>query len=114
MERYITFFTVSMGVFLLAALTLLFPPSTRLGVQLRKILITAALIFGLANLWMTHTGLATMRRGDFWIFSAFGRDYLLPHPFDYALIYEFPKLVVEISLLGFLSCFGAYWLKRRA
>jgi hypothetical protein len=64
-------------------------------------------------LFLKHTAIVTMKRGDFWIFSLFRHEILLPHPCDYLFIYQLPKIIFEGSFLLLIAVGLAYWYLRR-
>jgi hypothetical protein len=98
---------------LVSALLLLYPPRSPVTERLRKVTLATVVVFLASAFFLKHTSLATMKRGDFWILSFFGHDLSLPHPYDYALIYQLPKILWETSSVAFVICSAGYWWIRR-
>lgn len=75
---------------------------------LRRVAFSGMIVFVVSTFIMSHSALASMKRGDFWVFDLpIIPEILLPHPYDYCLN-QIVRYSTFLSFIVLIVCFVLY------
>lgn len=90
-------------------------PTAIPSARLRKVTLSATIVFGVSLKWASHISIGMMRGGDFWhLDAAYLGRVILPHPYDYYIIFVGVRMVVWSSLLCVVATAAIYFAMRNA
>jgi len=113
--RTIALWLIVIVVLILFLLVSRYKPVATGSARLRKVTYSAMIVFGLSFSWAGHIAIGSMRAGDFWHLDvAYLRRIILPHPYDYYIVFIGIRGVVWSSLLCVVVLATTYFLMRHS